>query len=383
MSKCISVLGSTGSIGRQTLQVAEELGLRVAALTAGRQIDLLEQQARQFRPCLAAVYEEAAARELRERLKDLPIQVMSGMEGLLAAAELAESDTVVTAVMGSVGLEPTLAAIRKKKRIALANKETLVAAGHLVMESARQHGVQILPVDSEHSAIFQSLRGGRKEEVRRLILTASGGPFRGYTREQLHHVTREQCLHHPNWNMGPKVTVDSATLANKGLEVMEAHWLFDMPYEAIDVVIHPQSLVHSLVEFCDGSVMAQMGLTDMRLPIQYAFSWPARYDCAFGHLDLVRAGTLTFEAPDLDAFPALRLAIEAGKAGGTAPCVFNACNEVCVQAFLAGRIAYTDIAPTIATILDAHKPISHPSLEEIAAADQSTRIDTEQVLQKI
>ena len=285
-------------------------------------------------------------------------------------------------MVGYAGLKPTLDAIAAGKTIALSNKETLVAAGHLVMEAARQHGVQVVPVDSEHSAIFQSLRGGRKEEVRRLILTASGGPFRGWTKEQLLHVTREQCLQHPNWNMGPKVTVDSATLANKGLEVIEAHWLFDMPYEAIDVVIHPQSLVHSLVEFCDGSVIAQLGLTDMRLPIQYAFSWPARYDSSFGHLDLVRAGTLTFEAPDLDAFPALRLAIEAGKEGGSAPCTFNACNEVCVQAFLSGRIAYTDIAPTIARILDAHKPVSHPSLAEISEADQRTRLDTERYLQK-
>lgn len=381
--KQLCILGSTGSIGTQALDVvaANPENLRVRVLSAHQNVSLMAEQIRRFHPDFAVLTDKTAARELQHQTGK-ECEILSGTEGLMAAASYAPVDTVLAAMVGYAGLEPTLDAIAAGKDIALANKETLVAAGHLVMESARQHSVRILPVDSEHSAIFQSLRGGRKEEVRRLILTASGGPFRGYTREQLRHVTKEQCLRHPNWNMGPKVTIDSATLANKGLEVMEAHWLFDMPYEAIDVVIHPQSLVHSLVEFRDGSVIAQLGLTDMRLPIQYALSWPARYDCAFGHLDLVRAGTLTFEAPDLEAFPALRLAIEAGKAGGTAPCVFNACNEICVQAFLAGRITYADIASTIAAILDAHSPVSRPSLAEITAADHRTRIDTERYISK-
>lgn len=381
--KQICILGSTGSIGTQALDViaANPEDLRVRVLSAHQSVSLMADQIRRFHPDFAVLTDETAARNL-QHLVGKECDILSGSDGLRTAASYGPVDTVLAAMVGYAGLKPTLDAIAAGKTIALANKETLVAAGHLVMEAARQHGVQVVPVDSEHSAIFQSLRGGRKEEVRRLILTASGGPFRGWTKEQLLHVTREQCLQHPNWNMGPKVTVDSATLANKGLEVIEAHWLFDMPYEAIDVVIHPQSLVHSLVEFCDGSVIAQLGLTDMRLPIQYAFSWPARYDSSFGHLDLVRAGTLTFEAPDLDAFPALRLAIEAGKEGGSAPCTFNACNEVCVQAFLSGRIAYTDIAPTIARILDAHKPVSHPSLAEISEADQRTRLDTERYLQK-
>ena len=381
--KQICILGSTGSIGTQALDViaANPEDLRVRVLAAHQSVPLMADQIRRFHPDFAVLTDETAARNL-QHLVGKECDILSGSDGLRTAASYGPVDTVLAAMVGYAGLKPTLDAIAAGKTIALANKETLVAAGHLVMEAARQHDVQVVPVDSEHSAIFQSLRGGRKEEVRRLILTASGGPFRGWTKEQLLHVTREQCLQHPNWNMGPKVTVDSATLANKGLEVIEAHWLFDMPYEAIDVVIHPQSLVHSLVEFCDGSLIAQLGLTDMRLPIQYAFSWPARYDSSFGHLDLVRAGTLTFEAPDLDAFPALRLAIEAGKEGESAPCTFNACNEVCVQAFLSGRIAYTDIAPTIARILDAHKPVSHPSLAEISEADQHTRLDTERYLQK-
>ena len=269
MSKCISVLGSTGSIGRQTLQVARELGLKVAALTAGKQIDLLEQQARQFRPCLVAVFEENAARELRERLSDLHIQVMSGMEGLLAAAELAESDTVVTAVMGSVGLEPTLAAIRRKKRIALANKETLVCAGELVMAEAEKYGAEIVPVDSEHSAIFQSLQGCRdRGEVKRLLLTCSGGPFFGKTFAELEHMTAANALKHPNWSMGAKITIDSATLMNKGLEIIEAMRLYGLPLAQVDAVIHRQSIIHSLVEYRDGAMIAQLGTPDMKLPIR-------------------------------------------------------------------------------------------------------------------
>lgn len=374
MSKCISVLGSTGSIGRQTLQVAEELGLRVAALTAGRQIDLLEQQARQFRPCLAAVYEEAAARELRERLKDLPIQVMSGMEGLLAAAELAESDTVVTAVMGSVGLEPTLAAIRKKKRIALANKETLVCAGELVMEAADRYGAEIIPVDSEHSAIFQCLAGCRdRGQVRRLILTCSGGPFYGRRREELRYVTRADALCHPNWRMGAKITIDCATLMNKGLELIEAMRLYRLPMEQVSVVIHRQSVVHSLVEYVDGAVLAQLGAPDMRLPIQLALTWPDRAPCPAPDLDLLSCGPLTFDRPDLETFPCLGLAMEAAKAGGTAGAVLSGANEVAVGLYLLDQVGFYDIYDLVKQALDQVPFVKKPDLGQILAADRLAR----------
>ena len=374
MSKSISVLGSTGSIGRQTLQVAEELGLRVAALTAGRQIDLLEQQARQFRPCLAAVYEESAARELRERLRGLPIEVMSGMEGLVAAAELAEADTVVTAVMGSVGLEPTLAAIRKKKRIALANKETLVCAGELVMAETKKYGAEIVPVDSEHSAIFQSLQGCKdKGEIKRLLLTCSGGPFFGRTFAELEHMTAADALRHPNWTMGAKITIDSATLMNKGLEIIEAMRLYGLPLAQVEAVIHRQSIVHSLVEFRDGAMLAQLGTPDMKLPIRYALTYPYRAQTQDRTLDLLSCGALTFSAPDEEAFPCLRIAKECAAAGGTACAIMNGANEVAVAQFLRGEIGFNDIPRRVEQALSRVAVKYQPSLGDILEADRSGR----------
>ena len=374
MSKSISVLGSTGSIGRQTLQVAEELGLRVTALTAGRQIDLLEQQARQFRPCLAAVYEESAARELRERLRGLPIEVMSGMEGLVAAAELAEADTVVTAVMGSVGLEPTLAAIRKKKRIALANKETLVCAGELVMAETKKYGAEIVPVDSEHSAIFQSLQGCKdKGEIKRLLLTCSGGPFFGRTFAELEHMTAADALRHPNWTMGAKITIDSATLMNKGLEIIEAMRLYGMPLARVEAVIHRQSIVHSLVEFRDGAMLAQLGTPDMKLPIRYALTYPYRTQTPDRTLDLLSCGALTFSAPDEEAFPCLRIAKECAAAGGTACAIMNGANEVAVAQFLRGEIGFNDIPRRVEQALSRVAVKYQPSLGDILEADRSGR----------
>ena len=374
MSKSISVLGSTGSIGRQTLQVAEELGLRVAALTAGRQIDLLEQQARQFRPCLAAVYEESAARELRERLRGLPIEVMSGMEGLVAAAELAEADTVVTAVMGSVGLEPTLAAIRKKKRIALANKETLVCAGELVMAETKKYGAEIVPVDSEHSAIFQSLQGCKdRGEIKRLLLTCSGGPFFGKTFAELEHMTAADALRHPNWTMGAKITIDSATLMNKGLEIIEAMRLYGLPLAQVEAVIHRQSIVHSLVEFRDGAMLAQLGTPDMKLPIRYALTYPYRAETPDRTLDLLSCGALTFSAPDEEAFPCLRIAKECAAAGGTACAIMNGANEAAVAQFLRGEIGFNDIPRRVEQAL-SHVAVKYqPSLGDILEADRSGR----------
>ena len=374
MSKSISVLGSTGSIGRQTLQVAEELGLRVAALTAGRQIDLLEQQARQFRPCLAAVYEESTARELRERLRGLPIEVMSGMEGLVAAAELAEADTVVTAVMGSVGLEPTLAAVRKKKRIALANKETLVCAGELVMTETKKYGAEIVPVDSEHSAIFQSLQGCKdKGEIKRLLLTCSGGPFFGRTFAELEHMTAADALRHPNWTMGAKITIDSATLMNKGLEIIEAMRLYGLPLAQVEAVIHRQSIVHSLVEFRDGAMLAQLGTPDMKLPIRYALTYPYRAQTPDRTLDLLSCGALTFSAPDEEAFPCLRIAKECAAAGGTACAIMNGANEVAVAQFLRGEIGFNDIPRRVEQALSRVAVKYQPSLGDILEADRSGR----------
>ena len=374
MSKSISVLGSTGSIRRQTLQVAEELGLRVTALTAGRQIDLLEQQARQFRPCLAAVYEESAARELRERLRGLPIEVMSGMEGLVAAAELAEADTVVTAVMGSVGLEPTLAAIRKKKRIALANKETLVCAGELVMAETKKYGAEIVPVDSEHSAIFQSLQGCKdKGEIKRLLLTCSGGPFFGRTFAELEHMTAADALRHPNWTMGAKITIDSATLMNKGLEIIEAMRLYGLPLAQVEAVIHRQSIVHSLVEFRDGAMLAQLGTPDMKLPIRYALTYPYRTQTPDRTLDLLSCGALTFSAPDEEAFPCLRIAKECAAAGGTACAIMNGANEVAVAQFLRGEIGFNDIPRRVEQALSRVAVKYQPSLGDILEADRSGR----------
>ena len=374
MSKCISVLGSTGSIGRQTLQVARELGLKVAALTAGKQIDLLEQQARQFRPCLVAVFEENAARELRERLSDLHIQVMSGMEGLLAAAELADSDTVVTAVMGSVGLEPTLAAIRRKKRIALANKETLVCAGELVMAEAEQYGAEIVPVDSEHSAIFQSLQGCRdRGEVKRLLLTCSGGPFFGKTFAELEHMTAANALKHPNWSMGSKITIDSATLMNKGLEIIEAMRLYGLPLAQVDAVIHRQSIIHSLVEYRDGAMIAQLGTPDMKLPIRYAMTYPNRAVSPAEPLDLLKCPPLTFAEPDEEVFRCLKIAKQCAAIGNVYCAAMNGANEEAVAAFLCDEIGICAIPDLIEAALDKTETVYQPQLSDILEADRFAR----------
>ncbi len=374
MTKTISLLGSTGSIGRQTLEVARELSLNVAALTAHHSVDLMEQQAREFLPRLAVLYDETAARELQGRLSDLDIEVCWGMEGLLKAAALEEADTVVTAVMGMIGLRPTLTAIEKGKRIALANKETLVCAGELVMAAARRYGAEIVPVDSEHSAIFQSLQGCRDQsEVKRLILTCSGGPFFGKTHEELEGVTRAQALKHPNWSMGAKITVDSATLMNKGLEVIEAMRLYGLPSEQVSVVIHRQSIVHSLVEYRDGAMIAQLGTPDMKLPIRYAMTYPYRAVSPDTPLDLLTCGALTFHAPDTEAFPCLRLARECARQGGTACAIMNGANEAAVDLFLRDEIRFNDIHRLVERALNAVEVKYEPHLTDILEADSLAR----------
>ena len=382
--KNITLLGSTGSIGRQTVEVAlaNPDKIKIKALVAHKSDELLEEQIKVLQPDLAVLSDKEAAARLTSRYHGRT-EILAGEEVVLAAATYAGSDTVLASMVGYAGLRPTLAAINCGKNIALANKETLVAAGSIVMQAVADKGVSLTPVDSEHSAIFQALRGGRENEVKRLIITASGGPFRGKKRSELESVTLAQCLNHPNWSMGKKVTLDSSTLANKGLEVMEAHWLFNMPYEKIAVVVHPQSIVHSLVEFCDGSVIAQMGDPDMRLPIQYALSWPERYPYAFEQLDLVKYGTLTFEAPDLEAFPSLAIAIECGKAGGTLPCAFNAANEEAVNAFLEGKIKYLDIPYITASVTQAHHNVLVPTLEDIEAADAAARAAAQAVISSL
>ena len=372
--KNISLLGSTGSIGKQTLEVAaanpDKMKIRV--LAAHTSDAVLEEQIRAVEPDFAVLTDKEAAARLKARYHG-KTEILAGEEGLLAAATYSEVDTVLASMVGYAGLRPTMAAINCGKNIALANKETLVAAGSLVMEAVAKNNVSLTPVDSEHSAIFQALQGGKEDEVKRLLITASGGPFRGKKRSELESVTLAQCLNHPNWSMGKKITVDSSTLANKGLEVIEAHWLFNMPYEKIDVVVHPQSIIHSLVEFCDGSVIAQLGEPDMRLPIQYALSYPCRYHKAFDQLDLIKAGTLTFEAPDMEAFPSLRIAIDCGKAGGTLPCVFNAANEEAVYAFLDNKIKYLDIPYITEKVASLHKNIAAPCIEDIERADAEAR----------
>lgn len=372
--KSISLLGSTGSIGRQTVEVAlaNPDKLKIVALAAHKNVAELEKQIALLHPEIAVLTDEKAAQELgRNYIGDT--KILSGQEGLMAAATCASADVVLGAMVGYAGLRPVLAAIECGKNIALANKETLVAAGHIVMAAVQRKGVHLTPVDSEHSAIFQSLRGGAKKEVKNLLLTASGGPFYGKTKEELAEVTVAQCLKHPNWSMGAKVTIDSSTLANKGLEVIEAHWLFDMPYDKIKVLVHRESIVHSLVEFQDGSVIAQLGNPDMRLPIQFALSWPDRYPYSFGTLDLVRAGKLTFGEPDLNTFPALALARECGIAGGVLPCVFNAANEVAVEKFLAGKIKYLDIYKTTEQVVQRFTAGGSCTLEDIELADQEAR----------
>ena len=372
--RCISLLGSTGSIGRQALEVMEAGGMAAAALTANRDVGRLEEQCRRFQPELAVMMDPAAAADLRVRLADTPIRVAAGMEGLLEAAALPAADTVLTAVVGIVGLRPTLAAVEAGKRVALANKETLVCAGELVMARAAETGAEIVPVDSEHSAIFQCLQGCRdRGEVRRLILTASGGPFWGWTAEELGGVTAEQALRHPNWSMGAKVTVDSATLMNKGLEFIEAMRLYRMPPEKISIVIHRESIIHSLVEYCDHAILAQLGAPDMRLPIQYALTWPHRTAGVAKPLDLLDCPPLTFHAPDLEAFPCLRLALEAARAGGTATAVLNGANEAAVGRFLAGELSFPGIAGKVEEALAAIPAVQSPGLEDILAADQAAR----------
>ena len=374
MIRSISILGSTGSIGRQTLDVAQKLDLTVTALTAKENVELMEQQARQFKPRLAVMTDPAAARALRLRLADTTTTVLSGEEALCEAATAPEAEAVVTAVMGMVGLKPTLAAIGEKKRIALANKETLVCAGELVMAEAARCGAEIVPVDSEHSAIFQCLQGCRdRKEIKRLILTCSGGPFFGKKREELRTVTREDALRHPNWSMGAKITVDSATLMNKGLEVIEAMRLYRLPLSQVDVVIHRQSIVHSLVEFRDGAVLAQLGTPDMRLPIRYALTWPARCESQEPPLDLLSCPPLTFDRPDPEAFPCLQLALEAAREGGTACAVLNAANEEAVARFLAGTIRFLEIPELVARVRQQVKAVPAADLAAVLEADRAAR----------
>lgn len=368
------ILGSTGSIGRQTLDVCDGLPVKVVALTAGTSVQRMAEQCRRYRPRLAVMATEEAAAKLQEELADLSIEIQWGMEGLIAAAELEEADTVITAVVGMVGLRPTLAAIKKKKRIGLANKETLVCAGELVMEAAKTYGAEIIPVDSEHSAIFQCLMGSQdRGEVKRLILTCSGGPFYGMTREQAAKVTKHDALRHPNWKMGEKITIDCATLMNKGLEIIEAMRLYGLGADQVTAVIHRQSIIHSLVEFCDGAMLAQLGTPDMRIPIQLALTYPHRLPNPADGLDLLTCGPLTFDAPDEAVFPCLRLAKEAAAAGGTACPVLNGANEAAVALFLQEKIGFYEIPERVSRAMDAVPFVAHPTLEEILDADAAAR----------
>lgn len=375
MVQCVSILGSTGSIGRQTLDVIRRLGsIRVAALTAGSNVERMEEQCRAFLPQLAVMATEESAKALADRIEDLQTRVSWGEKGLLEAATMAEADCVITAVVGMVGLKPTLAAIRAKKRIGLANKETLVCAGELVMAQAEQYGAEIIPVDSEHSAIFQCLMGcGEKREVERLILTCSGGPFFGKKPEELKTVTKADALKHPNWKMGAKITIDCATLMNKGLEVIEAMRLYRMPLDRVDVAIHRQSIVHSMVEFTDGAVMAQLGTPDMRLPIQLALTYPERLPSPVERLDLFRCGELSFQKPDLESFPCLKLAYQCAKRGGTACPVMNGANEEAVASFLRDEIGFYDIYRLVSQAVEKVPFVENPSLEEILESDRLAR----------
>ena len=367
----LTILGSTGSIGRQTLEVAEDLGLPVCALGAGRSVKLLEAQARRLRPKYAVLHDEGAARELKTALADTPVKVLSGMGGLLEAAQMPEADTVLGAMSGSAGLRPALAAAEAGKRLALANKETLVCAGRLLLAAVGRSGAELIPVDSEHSAIFQCLNGN--PEPRRILLTASGGPFRDFTPEQLKTVTPEMALKHPNWRMGPKVTVDSSTLMNKGLEFIEAMHLFRVPPEKIRVLIHPQSIVHSMVEFADGAILAQLGSPDMRLPIQLALTWPERCPSIAAPLDLTQAPPLTFRDPDTGRFPCLAIAMEAAGHDNADCAVMNAANEIAVAAFLDRRLSYTGIPELVRRVMEALPGLPGDSLEAVEAADNEAR----------
>ena len=369
--KKIAILGSTGSIGTQTLDVVRKNGdIQVLGISAGRNIKMLEEQVREFSPKLVAVWDEEAAKELKSRISDTETKVVSGMDGLLALSAMPETEILVTAIVGMIGIRPTIEAIRAGKDIALANKETLVTAGHLIMPMAEEYGVKILPVDSEHSAIFQAMHGEEKKEIKKLLITASGGPFRGRTKEELRHVTLEDTLKHPNWVMGQKITVDSATLVNKGLEVMEAKWLFGMELSDIQVAVQPQSIIHSMVEFQDGAVMAQLGTPDMRLPIQYALYGGTRRYLDGERLDFAKLGSITFENPDMETFKGLPLAMKASRTGGSMPTVFNAANEKAVALFLQKKIAFLDIYRIIEDAMESHKVIPAPTVEEILNIEQ-------------
>ena len=376
MMKNISVLGSTGSIGRQSLDIIRNIpGMKICALTAASSVERMAQQCREFLPELAVMATEEAARQLEVAVSDLPIRVMWGEEGLIAAATLPAVDCVITAVVGMIGLKPTLAAIHEKKRIGLANKETLVCAGELVMAEAKRYGAEIIPVDSEHSAIFQCLMGVRDaREVKKIFLTCSGGPFYGKSKAQLLVATKADALRHPNWKMGPKITIDCATLMNKGLEVIEAMRLYNLPLEQVQVVVHRQSIVHSMVEFVDGAVMAQMGVPDMRLPIQLALTYPERMTCPVDGLDLLSCGPLTFTVPDLDAFPCLKLAMDCAQMGGTSCPVMNAANEEAVALFLEDKIGFYDIYRLVSSAVQAIPFVKNPSLDQILEADSSARL---------
>lgn len=374
MVKCVSILGSTGSIGRQTLDIIDHLGIPVCALTAGTNVDRMAAQCEKYRPRLVSMATEAAAEELKKRIAHLSIQVLWGEEGLLRAATIPEADCVITAVVGMVGLKPTLAAIREGKRVGLANKETLVCAGQLVMSKAKEYNAEIIPVDSEHSAIYQCLMPSfPMRQVKKLILTCSGGPFYGMQKEQLCSVTKADALRHPNWKMGEKITIDCATLMNKGLEVIEAMRLYDLPLEQVDVVIHRQSIVHSMVEFTDGAVMAQMGVPDMRLPIQLALTYPERTDCPVDPLDLTSCGALTFAKPDLEAFPCLQLAFDCARKGGTACPAMNGANEEAVALYLQNKIGFYDIYTYVSKAVNDVPYTAEPTLEQILETDRLAR----------
>lgn len=369
--KHVAIIGSTGSIGTQTLEIARwNQDIKICALSAGRNIDLLEKQAREFRPEIVGLWDEKLADELKDRLKDMDIRVVSGMDGLIEIAEYKTSDILVTAIVGMISIRPTVAAIKAGKDIALANKETLVTAGHIIMPLAKEKGVSILPVDSEHSAIFQSLQGNTHDSIEKILLTASGGPFRGKSREFLKHVKLEDALKHPNWSMGRKITIDSATMVNKGLEVIEAKWLFDVAPENIQVVIQPQSIIHSMVEYKDGAVIAQLGTPDMKLPIQYALFYPERRYMPGDRLDFTKLSSIVIETPDMDTFLGLRYAYEAIGIGGSMPTVFNAANEYAVKQFLDRKIDFLDIYDIIRASMDHHKLIENPDIDEILATEQ-------------
>ena len=371
--KKAAILGSTGSIGTQTLEIARmNKDIEITALAAGNNIALLEEQIREFKPKLAAVWSEEKAAELRSRVRDLEVKIVSGMDGLIEAACEPEAEILVTAIVGMIGILPTIEAIRTKKDIALANKETLVTAGHIIMSLAREKGVSILPVDSEHSAIFQSLQGGQEKAIHKILLTASGGPFRGRKREELADIQMEDALKHPNWAMGRKITIDSSTMVNKGLEVIEAKWLFEVSVDQIQVIVQPQSIIHSMVEYRDGAVIAQLGTPDMKLPIQYALYYPERRYLPGDRLDFTALSQITFEQPDMETFYGLKLAYEAGRAGGTLPTVFNAANERAVALFLDRKIRYLQIPEIIQACMEAHLNISHPTVDEILKTEQET-----------